>query len=171
MAGKSCFHGRFLGPRIEFMHSAGISCERAAELFRAAAGIWERIGRRYGESEIEFWVIVDYNPENPVIASCTRHGVYFNFALWRDGLTPAEDTASRMIEELYHLHEWRVQGIEPKVPVHSEEKIALTYPELFEYYAQDYKFRALQALVEMTGHPHWKKFLETVERHRSKRKS
>ena len=168
MKRESCLHGRFLSPQIEFMHSLKIPCETAAELFRAAYGIWQKICRRYGEEEeIEFWVILDINSRNPVIASCSKHAVYFNLGLWREGLTPAEDIASRLIEELYHLHEWRVQGVELKVPVRSEEKIALTYPELFEYYAQDYKFRALQVLVEMTGHPYWKEFLAAVERERA----
>jgi hypothetical protein len=129
---RSCFHGRFLSSGIEFTHSTKISCEKAVEIFREANGIWERICRRYGEGNIEFWVVLDHNSQNPIIASCCQYGVYFNIGLWREGLTAAEDTTSRMAEELYHLHERRVQGIESTVPPHRIEKIDCIYSELKE---------------------------------------
>ena len=162
---KSCFHGRFLGPHIEFMHSAKISCLEAAEFFRASAAVWGKICERYGAGEVEFWVIFDYNPENPVIASCCRGGVYFNLALERTNLTPAQDVTSRLIEELYQLHAWRVKGIIPEYEVAQDEKIGLTDEELLAYYSLPHKFAALEVLCEITSIPYWKQFRARVIAH------
>ncbi|GMR19006.1 MAG: hypothetical protein BMS9Abin34_130 [Patescibacteria group bacterium] len=166
---NSCFHGRFLSPNIEFMHVTYIPCEGAVVFFRLADRFWHKICQRYGEGFPEFWVVLDHNPQNPVIASCIKNGVYFNLGLLRTTLSLEEDIASRLIEELYHLHEWRVQGIEPSVPFLSDEKIELDYAKLIEYYSRDYKYRALKALVEMTNPSHWKEFLSLVEKNREKR--
>jgi hypothetical protein len=159
---NSCFHGKFLGPHIEFMHSSKIYCEQAVELFRAVAGIWKKIGHRYGKGSVDFWVIFDYSPENPVIASCCRNGVYFNLALERSNLTPEQDLASRIIEELYHLHEWRVRSIVPEHEVSWDEKFGLTEDELLAYYSQPHEFRALDALCAMTGIAYWKDLRKNV---------
>lgn len=163
---NSCFHGRFSSPNIEFMHSTHIPCEQAAVFFRISDLVWHRMCKRYGEGYIEFWVILDHNPQNPVIASCVRHGVYFNLGLLRTTFSLEEDIASRLVEGLYHLHEWRVQGIEPEAPAVIDEKIELNYMELTEYYSLDHKYRALEALVAMTNLPHWKDFLSVVENYR-----
>lgn len=165
---NSCFHGRFLSPNIEFMHSTKIPCEQAVIFFKLVNKFWQKICQRYGEGSPEFWVLLDRNPQNPVIASCSEHGVYFNLGLLRTTLTLEEDIASRLIEELYHLHEWRVQGIEPSASVLSDENIQLDYATLVEYYSRDYKYRALKVLVEMTNHPYWREFLSLVEKNREK---
>lgn len=162
MQHKSCFHGRFLGPYIEFMHSTLIHCVEAAEFFRAADSIWKLICQKYGEGDIEFWVIFDYDPDRPAIASCCRHGVYFNLSIERTNLTPAQDLSSRIIEELYHLHEWRVQEIIPDYEVSRDERIGLGEEELLKYYCLPHKYRALEALCEMTNVAYWKEFRARV---------
>jgi hypothetical protein len=164
---RSCFHGRLgIAPSIELMHDGSISCENAGGLFRGAIGVWQRIGRRFGESDLEFWIIMGYNPKYPVIASCCRWGVYFNLALWRTNLTPAEDLASRLVEELYHLHEWQVQGIDPEV-TSLDERMALSSEELIGHYSAGHGYRALKVLAQMTKVPHWKQFLAEVEQYRA----
>ena len=117
------FHGRFLSPNIEFTHSTDIPCEQAEVFFSIADQVWHRMCKRYGEGHIEFWVILDHNPQNPLIASCIEHGVYFNLGLLRTTLSLEEDIASRLVEWLYHLHEWRVQGIEPETSAVTDEKM------------------------------------------------
>jgi len=166
MGKKSCFHGRLsIASNIETMHSSSISCEQAGMLFNSAISIWQKICRRYGQGRPEFWIILDYNRQNPVIASCSYHGIYINLGLMRTNLTVAEDIASRLVEELYHLHEWRVRGIVPKDATR-DERISLKREELLAYYARDYKYRALCALAQLTRVPHWKKFLAEVEQYR-----
>ncbi|MEX0587221.1 MAG: hypothetical protein WD159_00455 [Patescibacteria group bacterium] len=166
MADRSCFHGRLeIAPSIELMHARSIDCEKAGKIFRSAIAVWQRISRRYGENKLEFWIVLANNPEYPVIASCSRFGVYFNLALWRSNLTPAEDIASRFVEELYHLHEWQVQGIDPEA-ISLDDRVALSPEELVEYYAEGHEYRALKVLAQMMKITYWKKFLAEVERYR-----
>ena len=166
MAPESCFHGRLdIAPSIELMHSRSISCENAGGLFRGAIGIWQRICRRFGQSDLEFWIILGCEPKYSVIASCCRWGVYFNLGRMRTNLTPAEDIASRFVEELYHLHEWQVQGIDPGV-ISLDERLSLSPEELTAYYSDGPEYRALKVLAQMTRVPHWKKFLEEVGEYR-----
>lgn len=163
---NSCFHGRLdIAPSIELMHDRSIGCEPAGALFRVAIGVWQRICRRYGSSDLEFWIVLARNPDYPVIASCTRWGVYFNLAVVRTNLTPAEDIASRFVEELYHLHEWQVQGIDPGA-ISLDEGVSLSPEELIVYYSAGHEYRALKVLAQMTRVPHWKKFLAEVEEYR-----
>lgn len=163
---NSCFHGRLeIAPSIELMHDRSISCEKAGEIFRSAIMIWQRISRRFGENDLEFWIMLDRNPKYPVIASCCRWGIYLNLALWRANLAPAEDLASRMVEELYHLHEWQVQGIDPE-GTSLDERVALLPEELAAYYADGHEYRALKVLAQMMRVPHWKKLLIEVEEYR-----
>lgn len=163
---NSCFHGRLeIAPSIELMHARSIDCEKAGEIFRSAIMVWQRISRRFGENGLEFWIMLDRNPKYPVTASCCRWGIYLNLALWRANLAPAEDLASRMVEELYYLHEWQVQGIDPGV-VSLDERMALSPEELIAYYSDGHEYRALKILAQMTKVPHWRKFLAEVEQYR-----
>lgn len=162
---RFCLHEEITTAPIGFIHSSHIPCEQAVKFFRVTVQIWERICERYGRGEIGFWVLLYCDPESPVIASCSGKAVFFNFGRLRTNLTLEEDVASRLIEELYHLHEWWVRGIEPDVS-DQHEKIMLTHEELVAYYSLDHKYRALQALAEMTDIAYWKEFLAEVEAHR-----
>lgn len=166
MTERFCLHEGITTASIGFIHSCYIPCEQAVKFFRVADKIWKRICARYGRGEIEFWVLLYYDQESPVIASCSGNSVFFNFGRLRTNLTLEQDVASRLIEELYHLHEWRVRGIEPDVP-ERHEKIVLTPEELVAYYSLDHKYHALQALVEMTNIAYWEELLAKVEAHRA----